>query len=183
MLSQMKKYDIYDISDVEDPLLDKIKGLYMASFPENERRSWQSITDMIANASPFFNVKAIVGSDNTFYGFYTSWNLPGVLYIEHFAIEPSVRSIGIGSSVITDLVAEASPRTVVVEVELPGLSTEADKRIAFYERNGFHAIDLQYFQPPYAPGLDMVEMMLMSTETLPDVKAFVIMLHTLVYNQ
>lgn len=178
----MKKYDIYGITDVEDPLLEKIKGLYMASFPENERRPWQSIIDMIANASPFFSVKAIVGNDNVFYGFYTSWNLPGVLYIEHFAIESSERSTGIGSSVITDLSAAATPRAVVVEVELPG-SSEADRRIAFYERNGFQSIDLQYFQPPYAPGLDMVEMMLMSTKPLPDVKAFVIMLHTLVYNQ
>ncbi|MDE6353060.1 MAG: GNAT family N-acetyltransferase [Muribaculaceae bacterium] len=178
----MKKYNIYDITDVEDPLLEKIKGLYMASFPENERRPWQSIIDMVANASPFFNVNAVVGTDNQFYGFYTSWNLPGVLYIEHFTVESYMRSRGIGSDVITDVVAQADLRAVVVEVELPGTS-ESDRRIAFYERNGFQAIDLQYFQPPYAPGLDMVEMILMSTKPLLDVKAFVIMLHTLVYNQ
>lgn len=180
----MKNYEVCDITDVNDPILNKIKALYMSSFPEEERRPWESVLDMIANSSPFFFLKAIIGEKDDFLGFYSSWNLPGVLYIEHFAIDPEYRSTGIGSAIITDVVAVAEPRSVVVEVELPGSSPEADRRISFYERNGFTAIgDLQYFQPPYRQGLDMVEMMLMTSQPLPDVKAFVIMLHTLVYNQ
>ncbi|MDE6074454.1 MAG: GNAT family N-acetyltransferase [Muribaculaceae bacterium] len=180
----MSRYEVYPVNDINDPVLDKIKGLYLSSFPEEERRQWQSIIDMIDNSSPFFFLKAILSPDGEFMGFYSSWNLPGVLYIEHFAIEPRFRSTGIGSSVITDVVAGAMPRSVVVEVELPGSSSDADRRISFYERNGFSAVgDLQYFQPPYRPGLDMVEMMLMTSQPLPDVKTFVIMLHTLVYNQ
>lgn len=180
----MKDYEVCAITDVNDPILNKIKALYISSFPEEERRPWQSILEMISNASPFFFLKAIIGENEEFLGFYSSWNLPGVLYIEHFAVEPEYRSTGIGSSVITDIVAGAGLRSVVVEVELPGSTPEADRRIGFYERNGFSAIgDLQYFQPPYRQGLDMVEMMLMTSRPLPDVKAFVIMLHTLVYNQ
>ena len=43
--------------------------------------------------------------------------------------------------------------------------------------------DFKYFQPPYAPGLPDVELMLMTTRTLEDPVEFVIILHTLVYNQ
>ncbi len=180
----MNRYEIFDITAVEDPVLEKIKSLYYQSFPENERRPWESIISMIENSSPFFRLMAFVGNDGVFIGFMTIWSLPAAKYIEHFAIEPSKRSDGYGSDVLTDVVSSADDLPVVVEVELPEASAEAVRRISFYERNGFHAMDqFPYFQPPYRPDLDIVPMMLMTTKELADPEMFVIMLHTLVYNQ
>lgn len=180
----MNKFNIIDVTDAFDPLLDKVKGLYMVSFPEEERRPWENIVDMIESSSPFFRLRVIVGEESKFLGFITQWSLPATKYIEHFAIEPAQRSHGVGSEVISRIVAEAGDEPVVLEVELPESNPDAVKRIEFYSRNGFMAMeDFPYFQPPYRPDLEMVPLMLMTSRKLEDPERFVIMLHTLVYNQ
>lgn len=176
--------ELVDITDPLDSVLDKIKSLYIASFPEDERRPWDNIIFMIENHSPFFRMRAILDSNADFYGFLTSWNLPVALYIEHFAIDKNARSKGVGGIIISDIVESSLPLPVVVEVELPENNSEAARRISFYERNGFKAMsDFPYFQPPYRKDLESVPLMLMTSSPLEDPKSFVIMLHTFVYNQ
>lgn len=180
----MNKFSIIDVTDARDPMLERVKGLYMTAFPEEERRPWENIVEMIENNSPFFRLRTIIGEESDFLGFITQWSLPATQYIEHFAIDPVRRSLGVGSEVISSIVAEAGDEPVVLEVELPESNPDATKRIEFYRRNGFAAMeDFPYFQPPYRPDLEMVPLMLMTSRKLIDPERFVIMLHTLVYNQ
>ncbi|MCM1297842.1 MAG: GNAT family N-acetyltransferase [Muribaculaceae bacterium] len=177
-------YNITDITDPNDSRLNRVKSLYFSSFPKEERRPWKSITEMLNNRSPFFKLRVITADGDNFAGFITLWNLPDALYVEHFAIEPEERSKGLGSRVISEITKSFGNTPVVLEVELPEVSEEAAERIQFYQRNGFEAMsDFPYFQPPYRPDLDIVPMMLMTSSPLPDPERFVIMLHTLVYNQ
>ena len=75
-------------------------------------------------------------------------------------------------------------KPLVLEVELPETSTEAERRVRFYERCGLTAHeDFPYWQPPYRQDLPEVPMMLMSSGEIPDRTAFVLILHTVVYNQ
>lgn len=170
------------ITDAADIPLT-IKELYYSSFPEEERRPWEDVIKRIDGENPFFSLYVIKhkGEDA---GFITLWRLPGALYCEHFAILPNLRGEGIGSAVIEGAIGMASPNPLVLEVELPEKSADAQRRIEFYKRCGMIPMEeFPYWQPPYRTDLPSVAMMLMSSSPLADPTAFVMMLHTLVYNQ
>lgn len=173
---------IKQVTDCNDDLLVKVKSLYMTSFPEDERRPWENIEEMINTQSPYFKVRVATDENGKFIGFMTTWQLPDALYIEHFAVEAELRGQGFGAELFHSVTDDAT--NVVLEVELPHSSEMADSRIAFYERNGLKAMEkFPYFQPPYRDDLQQVPMMLMTKNTIEDPKFFVLMLHTLVYNQ
>lgn len=164
--------------------LEEIKGIYFSSFPEEERRPWESIVTMIQNGFPYFRLYVIRDDEGKTIGLYTLWKLPVAYYVEHLAISSVIRNSGYGGKAIRHIVEEAGDMPVVLEVELPDKGEDAVRRICFYRRNGFTALeDVPYFQPPYRPDLDEVPLMLMVSGPLTDIPAFVIMLHTLVYNQ
>lgn len=172
------------ITSAASPMMAAIHSLYMSSFPVEERRPWESITQLVESGSPFFSLLAATDEEGRFTGFATLWKLPSTYYIEHLAVEQAERSKGVGGWILGEITALAGDSPVVVEVELPESNVDAPRRIAFYERHGFTPMpDFPYFQPPYAPGLPDVQLMLMTTKPLADLKTFVIMLHTLVYNQ
>lgn len=160
-------------------------SLYNRSFPREERRPWNQEMALVDSGMPFFRfLIATDMADGRFVGFATVWQLPGAVYIEHLAVDERLRSSGAGGKILDEIVSEAASLPVVVEVEPDEANEDAGRRIAFYERHGFEALrDFVYFQPPYAPGLPDVRLMLMATKIPEDLKAFVIMLHTLVYNQ
>lgn len=167
----------------EDIIPEAVKATYIGSFPEDERRDWTDIAARVGAGDMIFSMY-IIKRDGENVGFVTTWRLPDALYVEHLAIFPDKRSGGIGSAVLAEIAALAGDRPVVLEVELPETSDEARRRISFYQRNGFTAMEeYPYFQPPYRPGGQTVPLMLMVTAPLPDPDRFVIMLHTLVYNQ
>lgn len=166
-----------------DTIPEAVKSTYLGAFPENERRDWEDIAARIETDDPIFSLHVIRKNDDAV-GFVTTWRLPDALYVEHLAVYPDKRSGGIGSAVLAEITDIAGGKPVVLEVELPGVSDVARRRIEFYRRNGFTAMDqYPYFQPPYRPGGPTVPLMLMVTSPLPDPDRFVIMLHTLVYNQ
>lgn len=170
------------IETVDDRRLAGVNNIYMSSFPEKERRPWASILRLVESRAPFFSLYVVKGEGGEVEGFATAWRLPGAVYIEHLAVAAPSRGGGMGGALLDAVTATAAGMPVVVEVELPDADDYAPRRIAFYERHGFTAMaDYTYFQPPYAPGLPDVQLMLMTTGEIADVNAFVVMLHTLVY--
>ncbi len=152
-----------DISELKD-LLPQVKELYLSSFPVEERREWESIAEILADASSPYRMTAIL-ADGEFGGFITSWNLDGIVYVEHFAVALSMRGGGIGGAAVREFVARSS-FPVVLEVELPESGAMACRRIEFYRRNGFTACaEYEYIQPPYSAGLPEVPLMLMHSPT------------------
>ncbi len=161
----------------------EIKDLYHSAFPENERREWAELCLRINAEEPVFNFYVLQHNSEPI-GFITLWNLPGVLYCEHFAINSRLRGKGLGTDVMKELLAMAADRALVLEVELPEESDIAASRVKFYERCGMTAMDdFPYWQPPYRAGQPEVPLMLMTSRPLPDPTGFVMILHTIVYNQ
>lgn len=167
-----------------------IENLYFGSFPEEERRPIESLREHAAT-DPFFFFFLLKNEGETI-GFATLWRLPQANYVEHFAIFPSMRGRGYGEETVKALIDPEKLKSIglnptsplVLEVELPESSDMAQRRIDFYKRCGMIAMEeFPYYQPPYAKHLEMVPMMLMTSSPLPDPESFVIMLHTLVYNQ
>lgn len=185
----MYNIDLIKITNSADIPL-QISGLYAESFPEEERRPWGDIRRRIDGGDPFFNFYVLQHkSENV--GFVTIWNLPGNIYVEHFAINAERRGGGFGAEVIKRLTSEEGLRSIglpvkplLLEVELPEASEEASRRVGFYTRNGLTALeDVPYYQPPYTEGLPDVPMMLMVSERPDDPVSVARVLHTIVYNQ
>ena len=122
-----------------------IYELYHSAFPANERRPWAEMELLIQNDKRF-TVNSIQ-QNNVFCGFMNSWDFDDFVFVEHFAVADIMRGKGFGSEILEEF-CNAAHRPVVLEVELPN-TTEAIRRIAFYERHGFEVISQTYLQPPY----------------------------------
>lgn len=164
---------------IDIPCADELSALekiYLDAFPPEERRPWESIV----SGDKRLKLRAI-HSDGELAGMISYWDFGGFVYVEHFAIDPDRRSGGIGSAVIS-ILKERVGRPVVLEVEHPSDDNPmAAHRIAFYRRNGFEILPYEYVQPPYAPGLPEVPLLLMCTDTEADADTMAKTLHSEVY--
>ncbi len=166
---------------ISSKLPEAIVGLYMESFPPEERRSLDSIRALIDGHETYHF--SIIFSKNRMVGFISWWDLNGGVYVEHFAINPQLRSHGYGRFAMERFCSVHQNKGVVLEVELPGSNDMADRRIGFYKRCGFVVREeIDYVQPPYAPGLQSVPLLLMTAGKIGDVEAIAGEIKHRVYN-
>ena len=95
-------------------------------------------------------------------GFVAVWDLDGITFVEHLAIDEQHRNRGLGAAAL-ELLKARFPR-MVLEVEQP-VTEIAARRIGFYERNGFCQNDYPYRQPSYREPGDEIDMILMTYPT------------------
>lgn len=156
------------VSDSMD-LDNDLKQIYHDSFPDNERREWNEMQQLLLH--PLFNVCRII-HNKILIGFITFWKWPDLLFIEHFALGEAARGHGMGTLILKQIIEE-NTSTIIVEVEEP-LTEQANRRIAFYQRLGFVLCPQEYYQPPYSAGNDKVKMFIMSYPELLNHKEFTI---------
>ena len=95
-------------------------------------------------------------------GLLTTWHFEEFIYIEHFAIDPSLRSQGYGSEALKAFIKEQC-KPIILEAE-PPTDELSIRRIHFYERSGFVLHDYPYMQPAYTEDSHSVELRLMSCQ-------------------
>ena len=163
--------------------LSNIKETYYNSFPPEERRLWSSIEQLLSQNSSPYNIYLIF-ADCAMVGFISYWEFDEFCYIEHFAVDQTLRSQGIGTNAIKNFLMQQTKPTIL-EVELAQCGAVAQRRIAFYQRCGFSAHPhFEYIQPSYGENLPPVPLMLMSAGNLGDLSLTSIAdtLHRIVYN-
>ena len=94
-------------------------------------------------------------------GLLTTWHFEKFIYIEHFAIDPNLRSQGYGTEALNTFIQEHS-KPIILEAE-PLTDDITRRRIRFYERCGLTLYDFPYIQPAYTPESNPVELRLMGT--------------------
>lgn len=135
-----------------------MENLMITSFPNDEYRDLNELR-VFTDTRPQFINNVIIDNDTPI-GLISYWNFEGFHYVEHFAIDPSLRNGGYGKKVL-QLLCETLPQPIILEVELP--ETEmAQRRINFYRRNGFTLWENDYLQPPYKKGDSSIPMRLMA---------------------
>jgi ribosomal protein S18 acetylase RimI-like enzyme len=162
-------------------LNEELQEIYFESFPPDERREWQDLTQLLQN--PNFTLNKIINY-NDLIGLICLWNLQDWLYIEHFAIVKPMQDRGIGTLILKKLIEKKATK-IVLEVEEP-TSLSAKRRIEFYSRLGFHICNEIYYQPPYSPNKNKVKMLLMSYPDKlisSDFERIKALIYQLVYNQ
>lgn len=156
------------LTDTGDPLLERVQVTYEASFPPTERRDFELLRGLIRQ-NPYFMMYALLRKE-MYVGFITAWRFDTFVYVEHFAIDETARNGGIGAEAMRQFQA-FTDLPVVLEVELPS-DDLSRRRIGFYERLGFVLDDHIYYQPPYHPGDQPLEMRLMHYGCLHLTEAF-----------
>lgn len=131
--------------------------LYEDAFPEEERRDFKTHCRVLRNK--MFHSEILTYYDK-FAGIFFWWDFGAMRYIEHFAIDPALRGLGLGSDLINEYTGE-SDVPVFLEVEIPDDNIKL-RRIEFYERSGFVLNRHEYFQPPYREGGSPLRLYLMT---------------------
>lgn len=139
--------------------LDELFALYVETFPPEERRELKTLEEMLDEKRMYFS---LILRDNQPVGLIVYWDFGRFIYIEHLALFPHMRGIGIGKEVMQILQKAGSP--ILLEVEIP-YDEQSEVRVNFYNRCGFWKLNIDYLQPPYREGECPLPMMLFSDKS------------------
>lgn len=137
---------------------EKIYELLEASFPKEEYREKEAQKAIFVDSR--YMAYGYENDKNQLISFIGTWKLEGFYYIEHLASAASMRNTGIGTNLLQEFLTMCK-LPVLLEVECPTGELEK-RRIAFYERNGFHYNAYDYLQPPFRKGDEMFPLCIMS---------------------
>ena len=158
---------------------DQFYTILTDSFPPDELRSRDEHEALLAR--PDYTVYAHYDRGELI-AFLTVWETESLAFIEHFAVGKCHRNRGLGAKLLEQLKKQLG-KPLCLEAELPN-SPLAERRLAFYERNGFLINQFPYMQPALEPGKQPVPLYLLTTgktldgDTFRTVKRF---LYTVVY--
>lgn len=150
----------HQIESQASPYWDSLALVYHTSFPIDEQRPIESIAHLIEFDERFV-AYALTDMTDTFIGLLTTWEFEKFVYIEHFAITPTLRSQGYGTETIKMLIARLN-KPIILEAE-PSTDEQSIRRIRFYEHLGLTLYDFPYTQPAYTPEKCPVRLCLMGT--------------------
>ena len=168
---------LHPIKNQASPYWDSLVRVYQTSFPIDEQRPIESIAHLLTE-EPRYTMQAIIDDENEdlwhplnakpytlntkqTLGLLTTWEFDDFIYIEHFAIDPTLRSQGYGSEALKAFIHEHG-KPLVLEAE-PPTDALSIRRIKFYERIGLTLYDFPYMQPAYTEDSNPVELRLMGT--------------------
>lgn len=135
-----------------------VEKLMHTAFPQEERRDTVQQREYSDNNPLFCN--NIILENNTPIGMISYWTMGDFYYIEHFAIDPTLRNGGYGKRVL-EVIKQQLQGPIVLEVEEPN-DEMSTRRINFYKRLGFVLHEKTYMQPPYRAGDSGLPMFLMT---------------------
>ncbi len=122
----------------DNPYYKKTQSLYNAAFPEEERPPFDMTMDFKDNVMYAIMDKDVyVGlADLSFY--------EDLVYLFFLAIDPAHRSKGYGSMILKNLAEQYGDKRLYLTIETmdpkaPNYEQRL-RRLAFYERNGFHPV-------------------------------------------
>lgn len=113
------------------------------SFPIEEVRTYKNAVTILRD----FRYRILVSQNQTgkMLGFIAEWDLGPTIFVEHFAVDQTLRGAGIGSRMMAAYLSQVT-KPVMIEVE--DEKTEInERRIVFYQRLGFYLSEFGYHQP------------------------------------
>ena len=171
---------LHQIKSQASPYWDSLVRVYHTSFPIDEQRPIESIVHLIEHEERYVAYAVVNDNENDNdaaklqaksqepiamsqrpLGLLTAWSFEEFIYIEHFAIAPTLRSQGYGTEALRTFIKEQR-KPIILEAE-PPTDDITRRRIRFYERSGLILYDFPYIQPAYTPKGNPVELRLMGT--------------------
>lgn len=198
--NDLPRLRIPEIKNTRSKHFEEGWGIYESSFPPDERRdletqavilrkkeyAFRAVYALNWHMGPFLStIDRLMGNTEKYVdstkpaGMFATWNFSDFVFIEHLAVKKECEDKGIGSTILGTLTQNALynntwkkiDKKVILEVERPDTEI-AQKRMSFYERQGFRLNKYDYTQPPYSKGKKSVPMYLMSFPEKIDKKEF-----------
>jgi ribosomal protein S18 acetylase RimI-like enzyme len=124
---------------------ENVYELMEGAFPVEEVRPRENAIAQLRD--PRYRILISQNEADQMLGFIARWDLETCIFVEHFAVDLSLRGGGIGSGMMRAFLSQAE-KPVVIEVEDEKTETNL-RRIHFYLRLGFHLSQYGYNQPVY----------------------------------
>ncbi|WP_339244979.1 GNAT family N-acetyltransferase [Paenibacillus sp. FSL F4-0243] len=147
---------------------DEIFAIMEASFPTSEIRTYEGQQELLDVSH--YRLITEGNAEGKIIAFIACWEFPGFRFVEHIAVDPSIRGGGIGKKLMEEYIRQ-SGKPVLLEVE-PPLGEMEQRRIGFYERLGFHLNPYAYVQPPLREGNADLPLQIMTYPNPVDVEEF-----------
>jgi len=142
---------------------ERVYEIMSASFPVTEYRTKVGQEELLVR--PEYRLLTERDEEERIIAFLAVWEFPELRFIEHLAVDPSVRGGGVGNKLVRkcleEQLGEQSVKPTILEVELPKDELSA-RRISFYERLGFRLNEYSYVQPPLREGGKPLPLKIMS---------------------
>jgi len=145
------------LTDISGPYWPQAWELYERSFPLRELRSLEQ--HILAMDDPRFFAEVITDKEE-FIGVIFYWKWDNYRFVEHFAIDPSLRGSGSGSRVLEEFLNN-DQSLVMLEIE-PLCDEISERREQFYERSGFTMNYYRHIHPSFRPSTEAHELLIMS---------------------
>lgn len=142
--------------------INSIYELLNKSFPKHEIYEKSHFEKIYSDPNNDFTINSY-SSDGELIGVITWWDFGYCIYLEHFAVSTEKRGGGVGSKLLQEFISTFDV-PVILECE-PKVSDIAERRIAFYERNGMILNpDFKYTNPPMRKNSKPYELVIMSSK-------------------
>lgn len=136
----------YRIFGTEDKCYESFAKIYTVSFPIFEQRDEEQQTAAFKDSRYHLLVTL---ENETVASFISYWDFETYVYIEHLAVNPSLRGKNIGSETL-DAFAGFIGKTIILEID-PPVDNVSKKRLQFYERLGYKTNPYKHSHPAYKP--------------------------------
>ena len=140
---------------------EQVYRIMKSSFPPDEHRPYEEQLELMENPNYQIYVAKEADIFSEIQGFMAVWQLKGLGFIEHFAVDSKYRNIGLGSRMLQEIKKHLTGR-VCLEVELPD-NDIAKRRIEFYKKNGLYYNDYPYIQPAISKGRNPIPLRIMTS--------------------
>ncbi len=150
MFKNLEKIEVRDFKSFFN-LLEK-------SFPNIERRSREGQKEIFDD--DLYKVYGVKDNIGNVVGFIATWEFDKFNFIEHFAVDASLRGNGMGTRLLKEYI-QNSNKPIYLEVEYPN-DDICIRRIDFYKRLGFNLNEFEYLQLPLQIGNELLPLKIMT---------------------
>lgn len=132
--------------------------IYEASFPSNERRTWEQHELIVENSRYHFD--SWRNENDEIVGLTAWWSYDDFSFLEHFAVDPNCRGGGYGKTILTEWMNFDHP-VIILEID-PVINDISQRRFNFYQRLGYVKNLFDHGHVDYLDGKGFVPLWLMS---------------------
>ncbi|WP_315082092.1 GNAT family N-acetyltransferase [uncultured Clostridium sp.] len=147
-----------NLEKIEKDDFESFFNLLEKSFPNIERRSKEGQKEIFDET--LYNVYGIKDENKKVIGFIATWEFDKFNFIEHFAVDTSLRGKGMGTDLLKEYIHNSN-KPIYLEVELPN-DDICIRRIDFYKRLGFNLNEFDYLQLPLQIGNELLPLKIMT---------------------
>lgn len=132
--------ELHPVAPEDAAIRQKIRALYEEAFPKRERVPFGALTN------PGRYELLEITEEGTFCGFSACRRRPGLSSLVYFAIDPALRSRGIGGAALDLILEHLAGAPVFIDIEDPEEPCEdqplRQRRCRFYLRHGFESTEI-----------------------------------------